>query len=259
MRSGFYERHEEFTNKLHPFIFHDIEKNRDSEVSAHWHKNIELLYCVNGSANVIISGERYILSPNTLICMGPNIIHAIQNTQSVDYYCLITTDKFCSENGIDVYKKTLPTQIYNTDLRREFEELYKDFKVNGYADITKKRLDVLSLVYSLYKEYSFEDSQPAKSYDEIAQVIEYIYDNYAKDITLEDASRIAGWSKYYLIKKFKQATGTTFVSFLNHVRCDNAAELIANGMSVSDAAFACGFHDPAFFSRTFKKQYNEKP
>ena len=258
MHIGTYENHDKLTNKLFPFIFHNHKLDKYNTFSAHWHKNIELLFCVDGHGKAVVAGETYEWCPGDIIAVNPNEIHMFYTDDAIEYYCLIVTYDFCIENSIDLSTKTLVHLTNDKKIGELFKIAVCDFKSNK-IDITKTRIDVLLLLYEFYKKHFEPNGGKEKNFSEIANVINYIYNNYNKNITLDDAARVAGLSKYYFAKKFKKVTGTTFVLFLNRVRCYNATEMIASGISISDASYACGFNDSAFFSRTFKKLLGMKP
>lgn len=70
----------------------------------------------------------------------------------------------------------------------------------------------------------------------------------------------------YVRKLFKKETGLTPHEFLMESRMALAKELISSGIgnrysnySVSQIAEACGFSEPLYFSRVFKKYYGKSP
>ena len=54
-------------------------------------------------------------------------------------------------------------------------------------------------------------------------------------------------------------TGNTIVCFINTLRCMEEKRLIENGMQVSVAAYACGFDNLSYFSRTFQRVVGALP
>ena len=53
---------------------------------------------------------------------------------------------------------------------------------------------------------------------------------------------------------FRKHTGQTFVDYLNAYRVDLACHLLEReGLSVTEACYASGFNDAAYFCRTFKR------
>ncbi len=70
----------------------------------------------------------------------------------------------------------------------------------------------------------------------------------------------------YVRKLFKKETGVTPHDYLNGIRMNRARLYIENGISnsysrftVSQIAEACGFAEPLYFSRAFKKQFGVSP
>ena len=51
-------------------------------------------------------------------------------------------------------------------------------------------------------------------------------DNFRKDISLDDVSRVANVSPYYFSKVFKDETGETFVEYLTKLRIVYAKKLL---------------------------------
>lgn len=70
----------------------------------------------------------------------------------------------------------------------------------------------------------------------------------------------------YVRKLFKKETGITPLEYLNGLRMDRAKDCILNGIAnnysrytVSQIAEACGFAEPLYFSRVFKKHFGVSP
>ena len=70
----------------------------------------------------------------------------------------------------------------------------------------------------------------------------------------------------YVRKLFKKETGVTPREYLNSIRMYRAREYIENGITnnysnftVSQIAEACGFAEPLYFSRVFKKHFGVSP
>ena len=91
------------------------------------------------------------------------------------------------------------------------------------------------------------------------RVIFFIQENYDKRITLDQISKEVLTDKYTLCKIFKKLTGQTIFENLNEYRCLKAAEYIAEGKSVSEAANLCGFDNNSFFTKTFKRYIGTLP
>lgn len=69
-----------------------------------------------------------------------------------------------------------------------------------------------------------------------------------------------GMSKASLYRKLKTLTGQSGNEFIQNVRLKYAARLLADSdRLVSDVAYDCGFSDPYYFSRAFRKLFGMSP
>lgn len=99
-----------------------------------------------------------------------------------------------------------------------------------------------------------------KSNDSIQIAKEYINNNFAKDISLDDVSRVVDISPYYFSKIFKEESGENFIEYLTNVRMEKAKDLLKNSTySMKEICSLCGYQDPNYFSRTFKKNVGVTP
>ena len=89
---------------------------------------------------------------------------------------------------------------------------------------------------------------------------EYIRENFQKDLTLDEVSKVVDISPYYFSKLFKQETGENFIEYLTKVRMKNAEELLKDSSySIKEICAASGYGDPNYFSRIFKKYEGVTP
>ena len=99
-----------------------------------------------------------------------------------------------------------------------------------------------------------------RSNDIIKTAKQFIEDNYSKDISLDDVSRKVNISPYYFSKIFKDESGLNFIEYLTNLRIDNAKKLLSDtDMSIKEICLSCGYTDPNYFSRSFKKNVGTTP
>ena len=86
------------------------------------------------------------------------------------------------------------------------------------------------------------------------QALRRIRRDYGKHLTLEDLAEEAGMTPRYFCRVFRDMTGRTPVDYLNYYRTECAAELLCDtDESVLEISMTCGFADPAYFSRVFRR------
>ena len=99
------------------------------------------------------------------------------------------------------------------------------------------------------------------NYDrDITRVCEYIDENYAQRITVEDMLQVAHMSKYYFIRVFKKNVGLPPYEYLQTIRVNKAKNLLLfSANSIADIASLTGFADTNGFIKAFKEKVGETP
>lgn len=107
---------------------------------------------------------------------------------------------------------------------------------------------------------SISNVQQEQNIDVIEQAKRYIDENYGKEITLDDVSRMVNISSYYFSKVFKDQMGENFIDYLTRLRITKAKKLLTEtDKSMKEIAKEVGYSDPNYFSRIFKKNTGKTP
>ncbi len=86
------------------------------------------------------------------------------------------------------------------------------------------------------------------------RTLEYIHDNYRKDIDINAIAENVGLSYSYLRKIFKDETGDNIINYINHIRVEESKRLLLQtGMTVKEIALNLGYNNEQSFLRFFKK------
>jgi AraC family transcriptional regulator len=81
---------------------------------------------------------------------------------------------------------------------------------------------------------------------------DFIYENYHRDISLDDLAQAACLSKFHFLRLFKVTFNTTPLQFINDVKVRHAKILLQqSNVEVNDVARALGFSSSSSFSRMF--------
>ena len=91
---------------------------------------------------------------------------------------------------------------------------------------------------------------------EIQMVMDYIQDNFNKNITLESMANLVHKNAYYFSAFFKKCTNENFKDYVMRVRMEKALEELKNtDKTINVIAMETGFIDPHYFSKVFKKYF----
>jgi AraC family transcriptional regulator len=90
----------------------------------------------------------------------------------------------------------------------------------------------------------------------VADALEFIHANYARELSLTDIAGSAHLSPFHLARLFKQSLGVSPHQYLIQVRVNNARWLLSAGSgerSLAEVASAVGFADQSHLTRHFKR------
>jgi len=94
----------------------------------------------------------------------------------------------------------------------------------------------------------------------VQAALEYIEQNYAKDISLEMTARHISISSSTLSRLFRTELEKSFTELLIEKRISKACMMIKEGrLSIKEICFKVGYNDPNYFSRVFKKTTGLSP
>ena len=87
---------------------------------------------------------------------------------------------------------------------------------------------------------------------EINMVIDYLWEHVNKEFSLDNLSRIANLSPYYLVRLFKDNTGKTPYAYYMDIKISKAKEYLKAGKhSITEVCFILGFSSHSHFSLIF--------
>lgn len=94
----------------------------------------------------------------------------------------------------------------------------------------------------------------------INQAIEYIFEHIDEDICVDDVASHCAYSKYHLMRLFKEHTDEALYQFIKRIRLERSALKlkIEKERSITDIGIDYGYSS-SNFATAFKKQLNVSP
>jgi AraC-like DNA-binding protein/DNA gyrase inhibitor GyrI len=91
----------------------------------------------------------------------------------------------------------------------------------------------------------------------INAVIDHVREHLTEDLSLEALARVAGFSPFHFHRIFKAIAEETVNEMVLRLRLERAVALLRSTpkLSITEAAFECGFTSVSVFSRAFKRRY----
>ena len=134
--------------------------------------------------------------------------------------------------------------------------------IQGPAGRLEKETAAMDAMVHLVTHYgNVNPARTATRGDGIAieRAKDYLSADLDRKISLEDAARNAGLSRYHFLRVFKRETGFPPHLFRTLRRIDRARQLLRKGLSPAQTALAAGFSDQSHFSNTFRKYTGATP
>lgn len=91
-------------------------------------------------------------------------------------------------------------------------------------------------------------------------VLEYIHENFNRELTNLELSKIVNYHPHYINLLMKEYTGTTLHAYLTRYRMLEASKLILNtNKAIEEIAYETGFKNPTHFYKIFKQHFGISP
>ena len=222
-------------------------------VPRHEHNSWELIYCTNEGGKLIFDGFELPYVKGDIVVIPPNTPHS--NT-SVRGFTNIHAN--LADTTLSFKHPVLLRDDSNDSILNALSGAYFQYYEN--AD---QREAILSAYGSLIAAYIIS-YQKTSTLSKVVQDIENdIIRNYSDpNYALDDYLHSLPYSYDYLRKLFQKELGMTPHKFLNDKRLQTAANMLCseyNDGNISEISHLCGYREPLYFSRMFKKKYGVSP
>ena len=264
MKGTRHEEYQNFQSNLPFVLFSNLQRSTYNQSNeSNWHENLEIQLCTSGKGVVLLDGQNYNFNKNDIVIVNSNVIHHTGTDTNLTYSCLIVSNEFCKNIGIDTRNYIFSPVIKSSYLVELLEELQKIYSNHTTPfRIAKLNEIIIKILINLAEHHivaTITSKSKPKDFEIVKSAISYIRKNYNKKISLDQISKEVLCDKYALCRGFKRLTGQTIFENLNSYRCIKAVELLNDGQTVAQTAALCGFENLSFFTKTFKKYIGTPP
>lgn len=244
------------------------------EMPYHWHMEHELIRVLEGELTLTLNGEKKVCRRGGVLFIPGGCLHGGSAVSPCVYECAVYDPVMLIHHGApcrDTLKGFVSGRCRADNLpegetvRDSVELLFRGLRQQTPAG----QMMAVGGLYAFYAamigegklSVIAEGEEPENRHiGRLKRTLALIAENYAEPLTLDDLSRSAGLTPKYFCRFFFEMTGKTPIDYLNYYRCECAAGMLAAGnQSMTDIAYACGFHDVSYFIKTFKKNKGVTP
>lgn len=253
-------------------LFH-INDQTKKDFSYHYHDFHKIIVFISGKVTYHIEGKAYHLKPRDILLVSQGAIHKPEIDPSVPYerYIFwIRDDLSCQElntcfqkandRSFNLVRADSALQERLKDLLPEIEQTLQN---THFGDPVLR--DALFTQFMIYinriflRTSSSPDKKAYSSDTQVEQLLKYINRNLSENLSIDQLAERFFFSKYHMMRKFKNETGYTIHNYISSKRLLLARSLISQGTPVMKAAEMSGFNDYTTFVRSYKKQFGKTP
>lgn len=234
------------------------EDGADGVCPVHFHRKIEVMYVLEGEKNMVAAGKEITLRADNIFFANSYEMHGYGASPGSRQIIIVFPNRMLDDYYAEFGDKlTLGNTVEDTEFCRSLLPHFKALAArDGNALVLQAHCDMIlgRVVEKLGVREAPRDRQSF-----VDDLLAYIGENYAEDITLEGMAEHFGYSKYYFSRMFNGALGTSITDYVSAVRLIHALDMLRRtGCTVSEAAMACGFSSLPTFYRVLKKHYDYK-
>lgn len=241
-----------------------------------------LFFILSGSGEIVINGTAYKLETNSVILFKAGTVYSWQTNNLVffavnfDYtqrnakisstFSPIRVENFHNQQLLDntVFDDedsfNHPIVLYNAFfLRQDIQRLSEIYYSKSKYSCEQMGAVLKSVILFIYDEICCSEACSGSNILS-KKILNYIQENYNKNLSSAVISAEFNYSMVYLNRIFKQYAGYSIHQFLIQYRISMAAELLKNSsLTVADVACRVGFCDIPHFIKTFKSVTGHTP
>lgn len=253
-------------------------QSKREKIYCHWHKEVELLLILSGSASLHIGQKIYPVSSGTFALIPSNAVHmAFGSTdEEFRFIAVLFHPDFLRSFGSDSIQEKYLSPLFRWQFdcspvlpdTQDFPDLILDIascyqkKADGYELYIKARLlQLCFLLYQYAKDFQFQ-KQDSRDYQIslIKDMMIYLQEQCSETVTLQEMADHFHISKGHLCRFFKEMTNTSPIDYLNYYRINKSSQLLRDtDLSISAVAGQTGFNNISYYNRTFRKYMHMTP
>lgn len=257
-------------------LFH-LTGAMDEPVDWHYHTFHKIILFLSDKASYGIEGKSYALEAGDLVLVPSGCIHRPQVSPDTPYERVIlyispeflrsksTPDcdlESCFARAKTEFRFVLRTGAERKVLTAGLAAMEQEQKENAFGAVLMSQALFFQFLLRVSRDWDERRLEyvPSTSRDEkIAALLQYLSLHLTEELRIDDLAAQFYISKYHMMRRFKEETGYTIHNYVVTKRLMLAREKISDGMSVSEACYACGFREYSSFARAYKKLFSLSP
>ena len=243
----------------------------------HYHPDIEFVYVLQGEIDLKSGYCTYHLKAGDIFTNAGNEVHSMYAVSEDNVVAQIHV----STRDLSQFFPNLSKACYRTyskhpndkkherlrDLMLQLLLKYELKDFNYKSECLYLMVDIIKHLDKHFNLFAFDkdmvvgfDRGNALAAERISRIVQYVYQNYANNITLQDLSEMEYLSSFYLSHLIKDFTGMNFREFLCFARVEmSEVRLLGSNKKISQIAHEVGFSTTSYYKKYFEKWFGYEP
>lgn len=267
-----------FEKTIYPDDFPlNIQIIQVDEIPFHYHQDVELVYVLKGEIRLKNGYYNYLLKEGDIFTNSGHEVHGLRATDSDNVIAVIQiSNRFFTQYFPQLPKACFRTYV-NDDRYARLEDLrgmllhilldYTRRSFNYKSTCIYQMIDVIKYLNQYFNLFAFENQVVVNFknnnpviVERISHIINYVYENYANRITLEELSEREHLSSFYLSHLIHAYMGISFQKFLCFARSEmSEIPLLETNDKISTVAKKVGFSTTAYYEKFFREWFGHSP
>lgn len=212
-------------------------------------------YVLDGEFEVVYEGQRYLLHRGDFVYYPPHAPQWYRDHPGTHRFWVHFTGFVVPQI---LAESQLSAGVHIAEESPYLEELLYRFvnEVRAHHSISSRNGLLLEIILELGK---LSNRLPKKE-GRLTPCMEYMHRQYQEELALDDLARLCHLSISRFMAVFKKELGMTPMQYVTRLRMGQARSLLlATELPVGEIANACGYADPLYFCRVFKRETGCSP
>lgn len=220
-----------------------------------------LYYILSGTVKVTLNNINYICEENTVFYLSKDETAVISNpssTQKCSIYFI--TFEFKDDINFSSFNTERFIKDFDNRFLRLFSHIYKIHLAEGAAYKIKEFSEFSQLIYELIV-YKLHTDETFRVDLKISNAVQYIKINYYKNITVNELSKLTGYSISHFRRLFVKSCGVSPQEYMLNYKIKKAKEFLLDEpyKTVEEISELLGMCNPSYFCKVFKKKTGISP
>ena len=256
-------------------LFHLKDKG-ETKVDYHYHEFYKLLFFISGKGGYFVEGKRYALTPGDIILIDKQCVHRPEFESGIpcERIILYISPEFLLRESssacqlTDCFSKEYdhvlrPNEKIRKTLFSIVSNMEQELSSNRYGrEIVSTGMLLKLLVEIARSIFHKEVQKPAPMLPKskrMLDILRYLDAHLTEDINIDTLAEKYYISRFHMMRRFREETGTTIHSYISDHRLMLARDLISQGIPATEVCFQCGFGSYSSFSRAYGKFFGTTP